>query len=171
MDIAGAYRPGAAPGGWHGMLWRFGRTRIERPGPFSDLAGFDRILAVIDGEGLVLHPRGRAPLDVRTAFRPVRFAGEWPIESALTAGPVGVINLIADRSRYAIDMVFPDEGSIAALPAGHIVVHALHGAAVTVGGRDLALAPDAALAFDSAVAVPLEVLRGRVALASLQERR
>ena len=31
-----------APGSWEGMVWRFGRTAIVAPGPFSDLSGYDR---------------------------------------------------------------------------------------------------------------------------------
>jgi len=171
IDIAGAHRPGADPAGWDGMLWSFGRTRIERPGPFSDLAGFDRLLAVIDGRGLMLHPKGRAPLDAREPFRPVRFAGEWPIESALTAGPVGVLNLLADRNHYAIDLMFPDAGTTATLPGGHVIVLALEAAAIAVGARAIELAPDAAVTCDSATPLAVSVLHGRVAAASLSRRQ
>lgn len=170
IDIAGAYRPDAAPGGWDGMLWRFGRTRIERPGPFSHLAGFERLLAVIDGQGLVLHPRGRPPLDARRPFHPVRFAGEWPIVSELTAGPVGVLNLLADRSRYAIDMTFPAADAPHAVAAGHAVVLALDAARLAIGGREIALAADAACAWDAAAPVTLTLLQGRAAVARLSIR-
>jgi environmental stress-induced protein Ves len=39
IDIAGAFAPGAEPGGWSGMIWRLGRTRIEHP-PFLRPFGF-----------------------------------------------------------------------------------------------------------------------------------
>ena len=171
IDIAGAHRPGADPAGWEGMIWRFGRTRIERPGPFSDLAGYDRILAVIEGRGLLLHPSGRAPLDVRQPFRPVRFAGEWAIASELTEGPVGVLNLLADRALCAIDLVFPDEGANAWLPEGHCIVLALDDAKVDIGGRAVALARDVAARFDVDAPSSLAVLSGRVAVASIRARR
>ena len=57
IDIADDYASGVTSGSWSGMLWRFGRTRIETPGPFSDLSGFDRILTVIGGRGLTLTSR------------------------------------------------------------------------------------------------------------------
>ena len=101
VDIAGASVPGVAPGAWEGVIWRFGQTRIERPGPFSDLSGFDRLLAVVEGQGLVLHPAGAPALDVRARFHPVRFPGEWRIESELEDGPVAVVNLIAPPSTFA----------------------------------------------------------------------
>lgn len=171
IDIAGAHRPGADPVGWEGMIWRFGRTRIEQPAPFSDLAGYDRILSVIEGSGLVLHPRGQAPLDVRAPFRPVRFAGEWAITSALTEGPVGVLNLLADRALCAIDLDFPDEGESAALPAGHCIVLALDDAKVDIGGRPVSLARDFAASFDVDAPSSVAVLSGRVAVASIRARR
>src|SRR5205085_2835352 len=104
VDIADAYAPGAAPGSWSGMLWRFGRTEIVTPAPFSDLSGHDRILTVIRGCGLVLAIDDGRELDVREPFRPVHFRGEDRIVSRLEAGPVAVLNLLADRKRFAIDV-------------------------------------------------------------------
>ena len=66
-------------------VWRFGRTPITTPGPFSDYAGFDRLQVLVAGHGLVLEtPDGE--IDVRTPFKPVRFAGETPIVSRLEVG-------------------------------------------------------------------------------------
>lgn len=170
IDIAGAHKPGADPDGWDGMIWRFGRTRIEQPGPFSDLAGYDRVLSVIEGRGLLLHPRGRAPLDVRAPFRPVRFAGEWAITSELTEGPVGVLNLLADRALCAIDLVFPPAGASAALPAGHCIALALDDAKLDIGGRPVALAQDFAAQVEADAPLDLTLATGRVAVATIRAR-
>ncbi len=171
IDIAGAHRPGADPAGWEGMIWRFGRTRIEQPGPFSDLSGCDRILSVIEGRGLLLHPNGRATLDARAPFRPVRFAGEWAIASELTEGPVGVLNLLADRALCAIDLVFPSEGARAALPEGHCIVLALDDAKLDIGGQSVPLARDFSAKLDLEAPSTVAVQSGRVAVASICARR
>ena len=85
-------------------IWRFGRTPITAPGPFSDYIGFNRVQVLVAGRGLVLvTPDGE--IDVRTPFKPVRFKGETPIKSRLEAGPVEVVNLIGKRSDVAIDLV------------------------------------------------------------------
>jgi environmental stress-induced protein Ves len=85
IDIAVTMLPGFEPGSWEGIIWRFSRTAIVTPGAFSDLSGFDRELALISGQGLVLRtPVGE--IDVRQPFRPVRFAGETSIVSRLEAG-------------------------------------------------------------------------------------
>jgi hypothetical protein len=170
IDIAGAHQLGADPGGWDGMIWRFGRTRIEAPGPFSDLAGYDRILSVIDGRGLMLHPRGHAPVDVRAPFRPVRFPGEWAITSELTAGPVGVLNLLADRALCAIEVSFPPAGARASIAGCHCIVFALDDAKMDIGGRGVALAREFAASFDVEAPTGIAFETGRVAVATIRAR-
>lgn len=170
IDIAGAHRPGTDPAGWDGMIWRFGRTRIERPGPFSDLSGYDRILAVVEGRGLVLHPEGRAALDVRQPFAPVRFPGEWKIESELAEGPVGVINLIADRASCAIDLAFLAERGIASVTGAPCIVFALDDAILDIGAQAMHLQRDRAIRFDAPAPTEIAIGKGRVAVASVRAR-
>jgi len=171
VDIAGAYTPGAAQGDWGGTIWRFGRTRIERAGPFSDLSGFDRLLAVVEGDGLVLHPAGSPALDVRARFHPVRFPGEWRIESELEGGPVGVVNLMADRRRAAIDLRFAIEPGHLAFGPGTLVLHAAAGAAAfEIAGRSINLAADDALQVEADTPITLTHYSGVIAAASIQAR-
>ena len=167
VDIADAYAPGAAPGGWSGMFWRLGRTRIEAPGPFSDLSGYDRILTVIGGRGLVLEVEGGAALDARMPFRPVRFRGEDRIVSRLEAGPVAVLNLMADR-QHDIDVVVLAGDDARPLGADIGVVYALDDSVVTLGGEH-SLGADEALRLDGAGGV-VSVRSGRVALATISSR-
>jgi len=170
VDIADAYRAGAAAGGWEGVIWRFGRTRIEQPGPFSDLGGFDRHLAVIEGEGLLLHPAEAPSLDVRQPFRPVRFPGEWRIESELTRGPVGVLNLLADRVLAETALTFHEAPAALDLPAGIVLIHSWKGAEIEAGGERITLQADAALRFEPAAVAGVGLLAGRVAVAVIRLR-
>ena len=165
IDIAAEYRAGAEPGGWDGMIWRLSRTRIETPGPFSDLPGYDRLLAVIDGSGLVLHPAGRKPLDVRAPLRPVRFAGEWPIESELTEGPVGVLNLLADRTKMGIDLSFVAASGRIALANTRSIILALSPTRASLDGEAVTIGRDGALSV--AGTGELVVNEGLVAIAAL----
>ena len=114
-----------------GDIWRFSRTPITVAGPFSDYSGFDRLQVLVAGSGLVLQtPTGE--IDVRRPFRPVRFAGETPIVSRLEAGPVEVINLMAERSKVRIDLAVLEAGQrqrlgpgihIAYCPEGQAALH------------------------------------------------
>lgn len=123
IDVAQCQLPGFSPGGWEGMVWRFGRTAIVTPGPFSDLSGFDRHQVLVSGLGLVLEtPAGE--IDVRQPFKSVRFAGEIPIVSRLEAGPVEVVNLVGDRSRVSTNLSCLAGGSTNAYPAGVHIVYA-----------------------------------------------
>ena len=169
VDIAGAYAPGAVSGDWGGTIWRFGRTWIERPGPFSDLSGFDRLLAVVGGHGLVLHPDEAPSLDVRARFHPVRFPGEWRIKSELEGGPVGVVNLMADRRRAAIDLRFAIRPGQLAFGPGTLVLHAAAGAAAFgIAGRSIELAADDALQVETDTPIALTHYAGVIAAASIQ---
>jgi environmental stress-induced protein Ves len=168
VDIADACPAGAEPGGWSGMLWRLGRTQIARPGPFSDLTGYDRILTVIGGRGLVLDIEGGAALDVREPFRPVRFRGEDRITSRLEAGPVDVLNLIADRDR-TIDVVMPGDAAARPLDGAVNIVYAIEDSRVAVGAEVFALNADEALRIDGAGPV-FSMRSGRVALACVSSR-
>ncbi len=103
IDIADEYVSGAVPGDWDCMIWRFGRTPITTPGPFSNLAGIERMQVLVQGRGLVLRTVD-GEIDVRLPYRPVRFDGETKIVSELEDGPVEVVNLMGDRNQVEIDL-------------------------------------------------------------------
>ena len=149
IDIAGELREGAASAaGWDATLWRFGRTTIPVAAPFSDLTGFERLLMVIGGRGLVL----RTPteeIDVRAPFTAVRFTGEAGIVSRLESGAVEVVNLIAHRAYATIDLERLASDDSKALASG---IHVLYAAAgdceLRLGAARRALAGGHALRID-----------------------
>lgn len=121
---------------WDGDTWRFGRTPIPVPGPFSDYTGNERLQVLVAGRGLVLAtPDGE--IDVRQPFRPVRFAGETPIVSRLEAGPVEVVNLIGVRDRVRLDLVVLRAGERRLLGAGRHIAYCAAGPATVRLGDEL----------------------------------
>jgi environmental stress-induced protein Ves len=148
-------------------VWRFGRTPITAPGPFSDYAGFDRLQVLVAGQGLVLDtPAGE--IDVRTPFEPVRFAGETPIVSRLEAGPVEVVNLIGARARVRIALEVLKTGSALAVEAGTHLVYAAHGAgALEVDGMSCRLAADHAVRIDATAPTTIRGTGGVLLLGSI----
>jgi environmental stress-induced protein Ves len=159
-DIAGASDEA-------GEVWRFGRTPIVAAGPFSDYAGFDRLQVVVAGRGLVLQtPTGA--IDVRTPFRPVRFAGETPIVSRLVNGPVEVVNLIGRRAAVRLDLRIAAEGQAMAMAPGIHLVYAADGPArLELAGQAMALAADHALRLDAERPAVLTCRQGRAIVASV----
>lgn len=152
-------------------VWRFGRTPIVKPGPFSDYTGFDRVQVLVSGSGLVLEtPTGE--IDVRQPFRPVRFLGETPIVSRLEAGPVEVVNLIGRRARVKIDIAVLDEGRTFHLEPGTHFAYTPHGdATVAVQGSERKLAADQALRLDVPVPTRLTGMLASTLVASILEKR
>ena len=128
--------------------WRFGRTPITAPGPFSDYSGFDRAQVLVSGNGLVLQtPDGE--IDVRTPFKPVRFAGETAITSRLENGPVEVVNLIGNRATVRIDLQVLHAGAAIGRSAGTHILYAADGAAaLAIDRAPHRLASDHALRID-----------------------
>ena len=168
IDIAEANRPDHVSGDWAGLLWRFGRTAIVAPGPFSDLAGCDRAQVVVRGAGLVLElPHGE--IDVRRPWSPVRFRGEDRITSRLESGPVEVVNLIADRAQFKIDLRVMVARSERHCRRGIHILYATDGqVSIAVGGEKHSLAQNHALKLDVSDTTDVTHVSGaRVLLASI----
>ena len=137
-----------------GEIWRFSRTPITAPGPFSDYSGFDRMQVLVSGRGLVLDtPDGE--IDVRMPLRPVRFAGETPIVSRLEAGPVEVVNLMGDRSHVRIDLTVLEAGETRCLGPGlHIAYCPTGPARLRLQGEEHALRADGGLRIEGRTVGP-----------------
>ena len=85
--------PGAGPGAFE---WRISLAEIATDGPFSTFPGVDRVLTVIEGQGLMLDVDGRL-LAMDAASPPLAFAGEVEVSARLTDGPIRDLNLMVRR--------------------------------------------------------------------------
>jgi environmental stress-induced protein Ves len=170
IDIADAYREGAAPGSWEGMIWRFGRTSIVAPGPFSDLTGYERLQLVIARSGLVLEtPAGE--IDLRRPFEPARYDGGTPIISRLEDGPVEVVNLIADKALCRIELIVATTGETAVLSAGSHVIYAPKSAFTgSCDAKPVRIEPGHALLIKARTAVSLQAAAGLAVVATIAQR-
>jgi len=81
-----------------GFSYRISRAHVTASGPFSAFAGCDRILTVIDGEGLSL--RRRDTTIALAPFEPCRFSGDEAMSAVLERGPITDFNVIFDRARF-----------------------------------------------------------------------
>ena len=83
------------------FVWRLSTAHVNGPGPFSHFAQIDRSLAILSGEGLILHSHdgeeARASVALHQDSLPYRFAGETPINAELCDGPVVDLNLMTRR--------------------------------------------------------------------------
>lgn len=111
---------------------RISKARVEEDGPFSAFPGFERILVVTAGEGLVLsHGDGRRAR-VR-ALEPYRFDGGLETRMELVAGPVADFNVISRRGVTRADVETMRLGARrtrVSVGPGDAFVHLSSGAAV-----------------------------------------
>jgi len=85
--------PGAVE---HGAYdWRISRAEVAAGGPFSSFPGYERVLTVLLGPGLVLEHGERAPRARLRRLEPYRFDGDWPTTAELAGGPIQDLNVIA----------------------------------------------------------------------------
>lgn len=155
--------------GWDrtAAIWHFGRTTIVEEGPFSDYSGFERLQVAIDGAGLVLVAPDHE-IDLATPFTVARYDGGLPVRTRLASGPVEVVNLIANKALFEIDLRVGHPGDTSLMPRGRHVAYAPRGAArVTVGSEPFALPEDHALRIRSDRVGSLRVEEGTVLLASI----
>lgn len=78
--------------------WRLSSARIEGENTFSKFPGYDRLLTVLSGPGLLLNSEELGPFEMYS------FPGEEIIECSLIEGPVEDLGIIFKRSRYRCSM-------------------------------------------------------------------
>lgn len=115
-----------------GFGWRLSIASIERDGPFSAFAGYDRWIMLIEGAGMVLDLGGGRMERIAERFRPFEFAGEAAVECRLIDGPIRDFNLMLRRASHAAEahvVELADEPLALATDGGSMAIHCLAGAA------------------------------------------
>ena len=88
----------------HGFSWRVSIADVETDGPFSIFEGCDRLLVLLDGNGMdLVFPETGELIGLRPDARRARFAGEAAITAELLDGPTADFNVIWDRSRFTLN--------------------------------------------------------------------
>lgn len=153
-----------------GVAWHFGRTSITEAGPFSDYTGYERLQVVTKGTGLVLIAPDHE-IDLRRPMHVRRYDGGTPIRTLLEKGPVEVVNLIADRARFDIDLCVGKAGAALFCKSGRHIVYAPDGSAqIGIDGRAYILAEDHALRVHTAAETKITVKEGQIIIGSVHDR-
>jgi environmental stress-induced protein Ves len=80
------------------FLWRVSVAQIDSSGPFSDFAGYDRKMVLLQGPGIELaHGNGQHRV-LKNVGDCVEFAGAMPTHCELLGGPCVDLNLMAAES-------------------------------------------------------------------------
>lgn len=78
--------------------WRISSARIEGENKFSEFPGYNRVLTVLSGEGLLLNRQELGPYEI------FEFEGEDPISCSLIDGPVEDLGVIFKRDQFRVEM-------------------------------------------------------------------
>ena len=120
------------------FLWRLSIAEVAASGPFSDFAGYERHILLLEGDGFVLRLAGAPPLRLDRRLEPFTFDGGRPAECELLGGPVRDLNLIVAREAGAggLRVIRIAAGGRIELPlAGVVFVHVVEGAVDSGGVR------------------------------------
>jgi environmental stress-induced protein Ves len=110
-----AVRPGTASGRF---AWRLSIATVAQDGPFSAFAGYDRVIMVLDGGGMVLDVDGVTHRIARPRL-PFAFAGEARVHCALIDGPIHDFNVMVDRATHRATVEVVDlDGTLDLRPTG-----------------------------------------------------
>jgi uncharacterized protein len=112
--------------------YRIAKAGVDSAGPFSSFPGFDRLLVVTRGAGLVLEHGESAPRALLRPLEPYCFSGEWPTRAELVAGPIEDFNVLLARERCSAEIEvlrLGERRARAALTSGQAFAHLLAGSA------------------------------------------
>ena len=120
--------------------WRIARASFREGGPFSRFEGYDRLLVVLAGEGLVLDHGTACPRRRLRRNEVWRFAGEWDTTAMLEGGPIDDLNILMRRGRAEGSLellMLGTRRSVEALEPEHTFLHVVEGACrVRVPGEE-----------------------------------
>lgn len=112
--------------------WRISIADVDEPGPFSAFPGIDRIITVVEGQGMDLVVDGVA--HVLGLHQPLRFDGASQTSCTRLAGPIRDLNVMTRRQRFSATVAVRDLSQTRPIAiSGSQVLVLLSGSAVVVG--------------------------------------
>ncbi|MFC6339156.1 HutD family protein [Pseudomonas sp. CCM 7891] len=93
--------------GLDGFGWRLSIADIGESGGFSSFAGYQRVITVLQGAGMVLTVDGEDTREL-LALDPFAFRGESQVSCRLVDGPIRDFNLIYSPQRYQARLQWMD---------------------------------------------------------------
>ncbi|MER9326896.1 HutD family protein [Mesorhizobium sp. M0488] len=142
--------------------WRVSMARVEGSGPFSQFAGIDRTLAVLEGEGIVLDIAGHPPASVTRATAPLSFPADVRTAAKLIDGPITDLNVMTRRSRmmHSVERLVISAPVEIRTEARATLILCLSGEVVIAGADPVRLGPlDTLLAGPDAAGVHIQPTR------------
>jgi environmental stress-induced protein Ves len=90
--------------GMEGFEWRVSIATIAQPGPFSAFPGVDRVIMLLDGDGVHLRSSGGIDHRLDQAYAPFAFSGDVTLDCTLLGGASTDFNVMTRRSSLRADV-------------------------------------------------------------------
>ena len=100
------------------FLWRVSVAQIDRSGPFSNFAGYNRTMVLLRGNGVDLTGSNGDRYRLRSIGDLIEFDGAHAMQCVLEAGPCVDLNLIASKSLPTVHARVHRLQEPLAMPAG-----------------------------------------------------
>ncbi|WP_162244237.1 MULTISPECIES: HutD family protein [unclassified Rhizobium] len=81
------------------FLWRVSIAIVNKDGPFSIFEGVDRTIAVMHGDGIILHSGGNS-VSLTPTSEPHAFKGELPVEASVMESQTTDLNVMSRRECF-----------------------------------------------------------------------
>lgn len=94
-----AIEPPAAVFGQDDFLWRLSSAKITASSPFSVFSGYERLLAVYQGDGFEVNNQA-----LTAQSHPLAFSGDIPLECRLLGGETTDLGLIFKRDKATAEI-------------------------------------------------------------------
>lgn len=110
-----------------GFGWRVSIAQIACSGPFSSFPGVDRIITLLEGEGVrLISPQGGIDHWLCDPLKPFAFSGDLPMQAELLSGDCHDFNVMTRRGVCRADiMVCRESSELCGASAG--VLMSVHG--------------------------------------------
>ncbi len=134
--------PGA---GMDAFDWRVSVATIAQSGPFSVFAGVDRVIVLLEGDGVRLQSAGGMDHRLDEALRPFAFPGDETLDCTLLGGPSLDFNVMTRRSALRAEVgvlraptvIAPAPSGLLLALRGHWQLHADEAAHDCAAGQGL----------------------------------
>lgn len=111
--------------------WRISVALVASNGPFSTFSGIDRILTLIEGDGMILEFAGGRAVRLTPTDPPLSFLGDEPCSARLLDGPIRDLNVMTRRGAWRGEVELVSTATAVSLAAkdGSVLAYLIEGEA------------------------------------------
>ena len=141
--------------------WRISMAKVGADGAFSSFENVDRILTILDGQGMHLDVAGMTPVRLTAASEPFAFPGDVPTSATLVAGSITDLNVMTRRGGWTSTVEkLTVQGALAVTADANVSIIFCCGGSLEIPDHQSVLDKHDALFIDAANGIAAISIRG-----------